>query len=168
MDIDEDSFYYARQEKIESLLAELRAGRAAEILDAVDQRERPKGTWCIGVRWDMFERNDLVEIVEVRIVLGPGCGTKVTSLQCIGGEALAVICKLLCEDHGHRSSGVPDLFIWRADKKECKFVEVKGPGDSLQENQKASAHFIPGLRSSYPGTALDRCPFGSECARRSL
>lgn len=72
LDIDEDSFYYARQEKIENLLDELRAGRAAEILDAVDQRERPKGTWCIGVRWDMFERNDLIEIVEVREYIGSG------------------------------------------------------------------------------------------------
>ncbi|KZT35489.1 hypothetical protein SISSUDRAFT_166710 [Sistotremastrum suecicum HHB10207 ss-3] len=168
LDIDEDSFYYARQEKIESLLTELRAGRAAEILDAVDQRERPRGTWCIGVRWDMFERNDLIEIVEVNHLFR-AYGTKIlTRKQCLGGEALAVICKLLCEDHGHRSSGVPDLFIWRADKKECKFVEVKGPGDTLQENQKASAPFIPELRSSFLGAVVDRCSFGSECFRRSV
>ena len=33
---------------------------------------------------------------------------------------------------------MPDLIVWNIDTKECKFVEVKGPGDSLQENQKVS------------------------------
>lgn len=32
---------------------------------------------------------------------------------------------------------MPDLVIWNAAKLDCKFVEVKGPGDSAQENQKA-------------------------------
>jgi fanconi-associated nuclease 1 len=53
-----------------------------------------------------------------------------------------VICRLLCEDYSGRGSGVPDLIVWN--DHECKFVEVKGPGDSLQENQKvyiSSARF---------------------------
>jgi len=49
---------------------------------------------------------------------------------------LAAICKIFCEDYAQRGSGVPDLFIWNAKKGSCKFVEVKGPGDTLQENQK--------------------------------
>ncbi|KAG5653529.1 hypothetical protein H0H81_012470 [Sphagnurus paluster] len=39
-------------------------------------------------------------------------------------------------DYMGRSSGVPDLIIWHAEKGICKFVEVKGPGDRPQENQK--------------------------------
>jgi len=46
------------------------------------------------------------------------------------------LCRVLCEDYAQRGSGVPDLFIWNYAEKHCKFVEVKGPGDRLQENQK--------------------------------
>ena len=57
-------------------------------------------------------------------------------MQCFKGEALACLCRVLCEDYAQRGSGVPDLFIWNYAEKHCKFVEVKGPGDRLQENQK--------------------------------
>jgi len=46
------------------------------------------------------------------------------------------ICKLFCQDYKGRRSGGPDLFIWKAEQRVCKFVEVKGPGDTPQENQK--------------------------------
>jgi Fanconi-associated nuclease 1 len=49
---------------------------------------------------------------------------------------LACLCRVLCEDYAQRGSGVPDLFLWNFSEKNCKFVEVKGPGDKLQENQK--------------------------------
>ena len=59
-----------------------------------------------------------------------------TFVQCFKGEALACLCRVLGEDYGQRGSGVPDLFLWNYAEKHCKFVEVKGPGDKLQENQK--------------------------------
>lgn len=43
---------------------------------------------------------------------------------------------MLCEDYAGRTGGVPDLIIWNAQEGVCKFVEVKGPGDTVQENQK--------------------------------
>ena len=51
---------------------------------------------------------------------------------------LVAICRLMCEDYGSRASGVPDLIVWNEDKGYAKFVEVKGPCDTLQENQKVS------------------------------
>jgi Fanconi-associated nuclease 1 len=60
----------------------------------------------------------------------------------LGGEPLSIICKIFCEDYAQRSSGMPDLFIWNAIESNCKFVEVKGPGDTLQENQKVFAAFF--------------------------
>lgn len=33
-------------------------------------------------------------------------------------------------------SGIPDLLVWRIKDSIIKFVEVKGPGDGLSENQK--------------------------------
>ena len=49
---------------------------------------------------------------------------------------MSTICRLFCEDYKGRRSGGPDLFIWKAEQQLCKFVEVKGPGDTPQENQK--------------------------------
>lgn len=43
---------------------------------------------------------------------------------------------MLCEDYAGRAGGVPDLIIWDVQEGVCKFVEVKGPGDTVQENQK--------------------------------
>jgi Fanconi-associated nuclease 1 len=51
------------------------------------------------------------------------------------------LCRVLCEDYAQRGSGVPDLFIWNYAEKHCKFVEIKGPGDRLQENQKVRISF---------------------------
>ena len=63
------------------------------------------------------------------------------TLQCLGGKSLAFICRVSCEDYTHRSSGVPDLLIWNISESAAKFVEVKGPGDTLMENQKVSDSF---------------------------
>jgi hypothetical protein len=35
---------------------------------------------------------------------------------------------------------VPDLVVWNAERRICKFVEVKGPGDRPQENQKVRSY----------------------------
>lgn len=49
---------------------------------------------------------------------------------------MAIICQLFCEDYEGRRSGAPDLFVWHVAARKCKFVEVKGPNDRPQENQK--------------------------------
>ncbi|KAJ6593456.1 VRR-NUC domain-containing protein [Mycena capillaripes] len=119
LDLGEDSFYYARQDLIEARLTEIKQGGARAILERNDKLYRENNTCCVGVSWEMCGRDDLIEIVE-----------------CLGGNALSSICRLFCEDYGERSSGVPDLIIWNPLTKECKFIEVKGPGDTLKENQK--------------------------------
>ncbi|KAJ7169072.1 VRR-NUC domain-containing protein [Mycena crocata] len=119
LDIAEDSFYLARKELIDNRLAAIKKGDGRTILEGNDERHREAKTCCIGVSWQMCGRDELVEIVE-----------------CMGGNTLSSICQLFCEDYGGRSSGVPDLIVWNPETKECKFVEVKGPGDTLSENQK--------------------------------
>ncbi len=49
---------------------------------------------------------------------------------------MGIICQLFCEDYEGRRSGAPDLFVWHVAERKCKFVEVKGPNDRPQENQK--------------------------------
>lgn len=67
LDLFHDSFVTAREDIIEARLAELveDEGSARRIVEAVDERERENETWCVGVRWDQFQRDDLLEIVDV-------------------------------------------------------------------------------------------------------
>ncbi|KAJ4477339.1 hypothetical protein J3R30DRAFT_3484850 [Lentinula aciculospora] len=125
LDLVEDSFYHARKEMIESRLKELKEGKALKILDRHDKLYRESKTWCVGVRWDVCGKEDLVEIVE-----------------CMGGDALVVICELFCHDYPARASGVPDLIVWNYQGRKCKFVEVKGPGDRARDNQTVSQHYL--------------------------
>ncbi|KAJ3987415.1 hypothetical protein F5890DRAFT_1498213 [Lentinula detonsa] len=118
LDLVEDSFYYARKEIIESRLKELKDGKALDILEKHERLYRESKTWCVGVRWDVCGKDELAEIVE-----------------CMGRNALVVICELFCQDYPARASGVPDLILWKYEERKCKFVEVKGPGDRARENQ---------------------------------
>ncbi|KZT27328.1 hypothetical protein NEOLEDRAFT_1110695 [Neolentinus lepideus HHB14362 ss-1] len=135
LDIAEDSFYFARKDLINARLTQIEEGEAPNLMDQVDDEHRPTGTWCVGVRWDLFSKEDLLEIAE-----------------CLGGKALSIICRLLCEDYAGRGGGVPDLIIWNAESCDCKFVEVKGPGDKLQENQKLWSDVLLGA-----GTVVEVC-----------
>ncbi|KDR73715.1 hypothetical protein GALMADRAFT_251523 [Galerina marginata CBS 339.88] len=119
LDMFEESFYRARKDLIDKRLEEISNDGWREILQKHDDAYRKDKTWCIGVSWDLCSKEDLFDIFE-----------------CIGKESLAIICQLFCEDYKGRSSGGPDLFVWNAKKGTCKFVEVKGPGDRPQENQK--------------------------------
>ncbi|OCF54335.1 fanconi-associated nuclease 1 [Kwoniella mangroviensis CBS 10435] len=119
LDLGEDTFAPSRSAAIERRLEEMSSTAAAlDMLSEVDERERPRGTWAVGVNWE-YSADDLREI-----------------LECIGGEAMSGVCRMLAEEYRHRSSGVPDLIVWNYEKKEARFVEVKGPGDSLSETQK--------------------------------
>lgn len=47
-----------------------------------------------------------------------------------------IMCRLQAENYSGSAGGVPDLIVWNHGKREAKFVEVKGPGDTLSETQK--------------------------------
>ncbi|KAI1304853.1 hypothetical protein EDD11_005055 [Mortierella claussenii] len=89
-----------------------------DLIQRHDDLYREKGVYCVGVNWT-FSKDELLEIAE-----------------CIGGMALAEICKVMAQEHSKRSSGMPDLCCWNYDKKLVKFAEVKGPGDRLSSKQK--------------------------------
>jgi Fanconi-associated nuclease 1 len=92
LDLGEDTFSASRQELLEDrLLAMSKTSVALEMLDEVDSRERPKGTWAVGVNWE-FPAEDLREV-----------------LECLGGQGLSGVCRMLAEEYRHRVSGVPDL-----------------------------------------------------------
>ncbi|KAG0205744.1 hypothetical protein BGX28_002711 [Mortierella sp. GBA30] len=88
------------------------------LLQAHDDLYREKGVYCVGVNW-IYTKEELLQIAE-----------------CIGGNALSEICKILAQEYNKRCSGMPDLCCWNYEKKVVKFVEVKGPGDRLSSKQQ--------------------------------
>ena len=63
LDLAEDTFYYSRQDLADARLAEVEAGAGTEILERT--YDANLGRMCVGVRWDLFEKEDLLGIVRV-------------------------------------------------------------------------------------------------------
>jgi Fanconi-associated nuclease 1 len=92
LDLGEDTFASTRREAFEARLEEIsNTETALEYLKEVDERERDKGTWAVGVNWE-FGREDLREVV-----------------LCLGGKGLSGACRMLGEEYRYRVGGVPDL-----------------------------------------------------------
>lgn len=119
LDLGSDSFPIVRSSEIRARFDHIERTGGLDLIAEVDDRERPNKTWAVGCRWDLFSKQDLLEVAE-----------------CLGGESLGVVCQMLVEEWDHCSSGMPDLVIWRMEDKTVRFVEVKGPGDRLSETQK--------------------------------
>ena len=140
LDITEESFYHAREELIERRLTEIINGQAQQILETADDKYRGNKTWGVGVQWDSFEKQHLLEITHVsssKVGLGEFQRLIGTCAQCLGGSVLSVICRCFCERYS--GGGVPDLIVWNIETGHCMFVEVKGPGDTLQQNQRVKS-----------------------------
>ena len=74
LDIAEDTFYTSREELFRARLQELeQPGRAAEIIESAYDHYGPTetatATVCVGVRWDLFTKQDLLELVSVSGIL---------------------------------------------------------------------------------------------------
>ncbi|KAF9129516.1 hypothetical protein BGW39_004075 [Mortierella sp. 14UC] len=98
-----------------------------DLIQTHDDLYRDKKVFCVGVNWT-FTKEELLEVAE-----------------CIGGNALAEICKILAQEYNKRCSGMPDLCCWNYDKKMVKFVEVKGPGDRLSSKQQVWIDLLTSL-----------------------
>lgn len=136
LDLHTDAFYGARVSEINRRIVEIGNGEAERLLKAVWQREYEPKTCVVGVRWEEYELEDLLEIV-----------------RCFKGEALGVVMLTMAQDYAARGGGVPDLFLWRtagdgkekgesagestkAGRGEVMFVEVKSENDRLSETQR--------------------------------
>ena len=70
-----------------------------------------------------------------------------SAVQYFGGDQLCEISRIVSEEYRTRGGGLPDLFLWHDEKRCCKFVEVKGPGDKLSESQKVyQTYSLPLIR----------------------
>ncbi|KAK6340669.1 hypothetical protein TWF696_008994 [Orbilia brochopaga] len=126
LDLHTDSFYICRMSEINHRLVEISNGEGPRIVMEVWKREVERQTCVIGLDWN-FEVTEVCEIIE-----------------CLGGEALSVICKVLCQEYQQRSSGMPDLFLWNHSQKKAKFAEVKSENDRLSDNQRVWIDVLTG------------------------
>ncbi|KAL4927239.1 fanconi-associated nuclease 1 [Aspergillus undulatus] len=127
LDLHTDSFYPSRLSLINHRLVSITNGSALSLISLVHETYSESQPCAIGLDWS-FPLPDLLEIA-----------------SCFSGEALAAICKIMCEEYAARGSGVPDLFLWSVERKEVCFVEVKSVNDRLSDTQRLWIHVLLGV-----------------------
>ncbi|CAK8681542.1 unnamed protein product [Clavelina lepadiformis] len=135
LDYNTDEFYENRKEAIEKRLNEISQWEC----DGFNAPEMIRDTWeankdvnCAGMNWDRFS----------------SAHQAVTLAQCMGGQLVAGILRIIARDPRHTRSGLPDLAVWKSDTSDYKLVEVKGPGDRLSNNQKVWMHELVTLAAN--------------------
>ncbi|TNV86135.1 hypothetical protein FGO68_gene15788 [Halteria grandinella] len=122
LDFYEPDFYLHRKDIIDRKLQRLRLMSNQQIKDYfMKEYEKNKGFHNILVNWDNLK------LTPFRMA---------AIAYCMGGKLLAMFFSKLAEDFKNWSYGMPDLVLWREDKKMIKFVEVKSETDNLSEKQK--------------------------------
>jgi fanconi-associated nuclease 1 len=137
LDLHTDSFFPARTPEILGRINDINNGEASRIMTEVWDREFERRTCVVGVRWDGFEREDLLELV-----------------SCFEPQALGTIMLVMSQEYQSRGGGVPDLVLWkvladeenadngdenpmaRRSKGEVVFAEVKSANDRLSDTQR--------------------------------
>ncbi len=137
LDLHTDSFFSARMPEILGRVNQICNGEASELIQSVWDQEVERKTCIIGVRWDGFEREDLLELV-----------------SSFDGQALGTVMLVMAQEYQSRGGGVPDLVLWkvfdrdskegtngggdsgRKAKGEVVFSEVKSANDRLSDTQR--------------------------------
>jgi len=109
-------FYQRRKDDFEACLALLDDGRhRAAILATYDEKA---GLQSPFVAWDWLDRG----IIEL-------------ALDCIPAAHLTLWFRRILQDVKENRTGFPDLVQFWPEEKRYNMIEVKGPGDRLQDNQ---------------------------------
>ncbi|MEP5763934.1 MAG: VRR-NUC domain-containing protein [Halieaceae bacterium] len=122
LDMYTGEFYTARRDAIEQRLAELaQSDLRAQLLAAYDHCEGLASHW---VNWRYLSREVLA-----------------AALECIPREHWLLIWRRILFDPEANRSGCPDLLALDPERGYC-LIEVKGPGDQLQLNQRRWLRFF--------------------------
>ncbi|MCH1921295.1 VRR-NUC domain-containing protein [Shewanella sp. A3A] len=115
------SFYEQRAEAIEQRLAAIRAGDTAIIWRHFTEKQGLQNDW---VNWSLLTETLLT-----------------AALAAFSPQFLYDVMRRLLKDPKHYRSGQPDLVLFSGEG-ECRFIEVKGPGDSLSDHQGYWLQFL--------------------------
>ena len=151
LDLTTDAFYPLRKKCINERLKVIEEDFETAIKILEKHHLHHHMVTCVGVNW-----NDYSGVEGLKILIKVARG--------IGGMALSLILRQLCEDYRHNRSGMPDLILWRSvdsdsdsiDKSKISsnliehannliFAEVKSPNDRLSDGQR---HWFQILKSA--------------------
>ena len=135
LDLGTDAFFPARKAAIERRLQEVSAADADDLERTIRARwAAHAGTACRTIAWSRWTCNGLVDIA-----------------RCVGALRLSVVLRLMVEDIGGSSGGMPDLLLYRgggggegggvaaaaaAAAPTAMMVEVKSQSDRLSDQQR--------------------------------
>lgn len=111
------SFYASRRELIDARLQLISQNLDRQLVEMRTAYDTLHGCMMVGGHWDQYGIDELCAIA-----------------ACVGGARLAPLCRHLPE----HQSGMPDLLLYKKEDDgggKVMLVEVKGPGDSLMDNQ---------------------------------
>lgn len=123
LDLHTDSFYSARISEINARINDIANGDAEKIVSQTWRDHFERRTCVVGVRWDDYDLDDILEIT-----------------RCFSGEALGTVMRVMAQEYAARGGGVPDLFLWKPSAEgsdgDVMFVEVKSENDRLSDTQR--------------------------------
>ncbi len=116
-DLFEADFYARRRELFEACLAQLQSGA---YIDTIKRHYSDKyGLVSPFVEWSCVD----AQLLEL-------------ALHCVPAAHLRSFCDWLLADIQHNRAGLPDLIQFWPSERRYRMIEVKGPGDRLQDNQR--------------------------------
>lgn len=116
-DLHTPEFVVRRQKMLDARLAELDSGLYRQTI--MQNFKSKLGRQCAFVHWPALDE----ELLQM-------------ALECMPAVHLKKIFKRLLRDIAGNRSGLPDLIQFLPAEKNYRMIEVKGPGDRLQDNQR--------------------------------
>lgn len=110
-------FVERRADRFGALMAQLNTGEYRQTI--LDNFERKAGRQSPFVAWGALDHEQLTQ-----------------ALACIPAEHLALCFQRFLQDLKANCAGLPDLIQFLPGERRYHLLEVKGPGDRLQDNQK--------------------------------
>lgn len=116
-DLFRDDFVERRAAQLDEQLAALDSGDYRKLI--TDCWEQKRGIACALINWEVLDRELLA-----------------LSLELIPASHLHSIFRHLLKDLRQHRSGMPDLTVFDRHSGSYRLIEVKGPGDRLQDHQR--------------------------------
>ncbi|XP_028168981.1 fanconi-associated nuclease 1-like [Ostrinia furnacalis] len=145
LDLFCESFYKNRSESIEARLSLIERSSVEELL------------WIMQSKWCTRPETEHSGLSRDSMSWEQVCGV----VTCLGGGALAALCRRLARDYRHAHSGFPDLTLWNTRTNQIRFVEVKSDTDRPSMKQIQWMHYLQqnGIDTEfcYVGVHTTRC-----------
>jgi hypothetical protein len=117
VDLGSADFYRRRRQEFEDCFSELESGRYAQVIWQVFKQKW--GILSPFVRWSQLDKTLLQ-----------------WALNCFPAAHLRVWFEWIIRDVKENRAGFPDLVQFWPQERRYRMIEVKGPGDKLQDNQR--------------------------------